>query len=170
MTSPTWDPSHGWAPNPDTITDVMLYLQTGTYHGCPLRGSTSSWLWQKQILTVNHCTEVRDPCGRVRGRIEGAEGDGNSIGRPTISTNTDPWELPETKPPTKEHTQGGLMAWHICSRRLPCQGSVAEDVSNPVETWCPPLGSPSQRQRGEEMREELCEGSNGNEGATLECK
>ena len=57
-----------------------------------------------QILTANHWTEVRDPYGRVRGRIEGAEGDGNPIGRPTVSTNLDPWELPETEPPTKEHT------------------------------------------------------------------
>lgn len=65
-----------------------------------------------QILTANHWTEVRDPYGRVRGRIEGAEGDGNPIGRPTVSTNLDPWELPETEPPTKEHTWAGP--------RLPC--------------------------------------------------
>ena len=46
-----------------------------------------------QILTANHWTEVRDPNGRVRGRIEGAEGDGNPIGRPTVSKNSDPCEL-----------------------------------------------------------------------------
>jgi hypothetical protein len=34
-----------------------------------------------QILTANHWTEVRDLYGRVRGRIKGAEGDGNPIGR-----------------------------------------------------------------------------------------
>ena len=46
----------------------------------------------------------------VRGKIEGAEGDGNPIGRPTVSTNLDPWELPETEPPTKEHTwKGGCL-------------------------------------------------------------
>jgi hypothetical protein len=61
-----------------------------------------------QISTAKHWTEVGDPCGRVRGRIEGTEGDGNPIGRPTVSTNLDPWELPETKPPTKEHTQADL--------------------------------------------------------------
>ena len=43
----------------------------------------------------------------VRGKIEGAEGDGNPIGSPTVSTNLDPWELPEKEPPTKEHTQAG---------------------------------------------------------------
>ena len=46
-----------------------------------------------------------DHYSRVRGRTEGAEGDGNPIGRPTVSTNLEPWELPETEPPTKEHRQ-----------------------------------------------------------------
>ena len=59
-------------------------------------------------LTANHWTEVRDPNGRVRGRIEGAEGDGNPIGRPIISTNTNPWEIPKSKLPVKEHEQAGL--------------------------------------------------------------
>ena len=56
-----------------------------------------------QILTGKHWTEVRDSYGRVRGRIEGAEGDCNPIGRTTVSTNPDPLELPETEPPTKEY-------------------------------------------------------------------
>jgi hypothetical protein len=61
-----------------------------------------------QILTANHRTELGDPYGRVRGRIEETEGDGNPIGRSRVSTNPDPSELPETKPPTKEHTWAGL--------------------------------------------------------------
>jgi hypothetical protein len=44
-----------------------------------------------------------DHYSRVRGRTEGAEGDGNPIGRPTVSTNLEPWDFPETEPPTKEH-------------------------------------------------------------------
>ena len=63
-----------------------------------------------QILMANHWTEVRDPYGGIRGRTEGGEGDDNPIGRPTMSTNLDPWELLETEPPTKEHTQAGLRA------------------------------------------------------------
>ena len=55
---------------------------------------------QMQILTAKHWIEVRDPYGRVGGRIEGAEGDGNPIGRPAISIKLDPWELLETKPQT----------------------------------------------------------------------
>ena len=41
----------------------------------------------------------------VRGRIKGTEGDGNPIGRPTVLIILDPWELLETEPQTKEHTQ-----------------------------------------------------------------
>jgi hypothetical protein len=61
-----------------------------------------------QILTTNHWNEVGDPYERVRGRTEGAKGDGNPIGRVTISTNLHPWELPEPEPPSKEHTWASL--------------------------------------------------------------
>ena len=54
-----------------------------------------------QILTPNHWTEVWDPYGRIRGRIEGGEWDANPIGRPKVSTNLDPRELPETELPTR---------------------------------------------------------------------
>ena len=107
MTGPTWDPSHGWAPNLNTITDAMLYLQIGAWHGWPLKASTSSQLRQMQILTVDHWTEVGDPYGRVRGRFEGTERDGHLIGRTKLLSNWDPWELPDTKPPTKEHILAG---------------------------------------------------------------
>jgi hypothetical protein len=36
--------------------------------------------------------------------MKGAEGEGNPMGRPTESTNPYPWEIPEMKPSTKEHT------------------------------------------------------------------
>jgi hypothetical protein len=71
---------------------------------------------------------------RVRGRIEGTEGDGNPIGRQTKSTNLDPWELPHTNPPTKEHTQAVPRPWYLCRRGLPCLASVREGTPNPVET------------------------------------
>jgi hypothetical protein len=38
ITGPTWDTSHEQAPIPDTINDVLLYLQIEAY--CPLRGFT----------------------------------------------------------------------------------------------------------------------------------
>jgi hypothetical protein len=87
-----------------------------------------------QILIANLWPEVRDHYGRVRGRIEGAEGDGNHIGRPTMSTKLDLWELPETETSNKEHTWPVQGPHHICSRGLPCLASVGEDMPNPVET------------------------------------
>ena len=46
-TGPNLDPTQGEAPRPDTITDAMVYLQTGAYHDCPLKGPTSSWKSQR---------------------------------------------------------------------------------------------------------------------------
>jgi hypothetical protein len=37
------------------------------------------------------------------GKIEGPEQDRNSTGRPTESTNMDPWGISEAEPPTKEY-------------------------------------------------------------------
>lgn len=61
-----------------------------------------------QILTAKHWREIRDSDERVSVRIEVTEGDSNYIGRPTVTSNLDLWELPERKPPTKEHTEAGL--------------------------------------------------------------
>jgi hypothetical protein len=52
----------------------------------------------------------RDPYGRVRGRIAGTEEYGNHIARSTVSTNLDPWGLPDTEPPTKEHPTPALVS------------------------------------------------------------
>jgi hypothetical protein len=60
-----------------------------------------------QILTAKHWMKVGNPYGRVGRRIGGPEGDDNPIGRPTVSTNLDPWELPETKAGAKKHPQAG---------------------------------------------------------------
>ena len=40
LTGPTWAPSHGRTPRPDTITDAMMCLQTGAWHDCSLRDHT----------------------------------------------------------------------------------------------------------------------------------
>ena len=87
-----------------------------------------------QILTAKHWIEVGDLYGRVRGRIEGIEGDGNLTGEPTVlSTNLKLWELPEIGPPTKEHTWAG-------QRLLASPASVGEAVPNPIKTWSPRVG------------------------------
>jgi hypothetical protein len=43
-----------------------------------------------QILTLNHWTEVRDSYKGIKGRTEGAEGEGNLIGSPAVTINPDP--------------------------------------------------------------------------------
>jgi hypothetical protein len=60
-----------------------------------------------QILTANNWTEVWHPYGRIRGRTEGTEVYDYPIGRSTVSPIPDSWELPETKPTTKEHRWAG---------------------------------------------------------------
>jgi hypothetical protein len=64
---------------------------------------------------------LKSPC-----KLEGAEGAGNPIKQPTVLNNLDPWEFPETKPPTKE--------LYTRSRGLPCLVSVGKDVLIPVDT------------------------------------
>jgi hypothetical protein len=54
-----------------------------------------------QILTANNGTWVRDPYVRVRGRIKRGEGSGNHIARLRVSTNLEPWEISESKSPSK---------------------------------------------------------------------
>ena len=85
-----------------------------------------------QILTARLWTELGDRYGRVRGRIEGAEGDGNPIGRPTVSSNLDPWSSQRNKLPTKEHSWSVPPA-HM-SRGLPCLAPLGEEVPDLVET------------------------------------
>jgi hypothetical protein len=73
---------------PDTVNDTLLCLQIGAC--CPLRGSTKQ-LTQMQTPTTKQWMKLGDCYGRIRGRFEGPEGDRNSKGRPTESTNLDPW-------------------------------------------------------------------------------
>jgi hypothetical protein len=76
-----------------------------------MRGPTRTFLRQMQIFTANHWTENKDPYARVRRRSEGVEEDGNPIGRPTVSTKSDPWEITDLKPPTEERPK----SWSVVS-------------------------------------------------------
>lgn len=80
MTGPTWDQSPGQEPNPDTITDPMLCLQTVAQYDCIPRGSTQKLIETDEDTPTKHWTEVGDRYGRDKGRIEGTEGDGNPKG------------------------------------------------------------------------------------------
>ena len=55
------------------------------------------------IFTPNQWTEAGDPCGLIREKLEEDEEEGDPIGRPAISTNLDPQDLSDTKPPTRQH-------------------------------------------------------------------
>jgi hypothetical protein len=54
-----------------------------------------------QIFLPNQLTKAGDPCGWIREKLEEAEEEGGLIGRPTVSTNLDPWDLSYTEPPTR---------------------------------------------------------------------
>ncbi|EDL24446.1 mCG1048826 [Mus musculus] len=69
-----------------------------------------------QILTANHWTEVRDPYGRLRR----AEGDGNPIGRPTVSTNWTPGSSQRVNRQPKIINGLVRAIQHMCSKGLPC--------------------------------------------------
>jgi hypothetical protein len=90
-----------------------------------------------QIHTANHWTEPGDFNGRVKRRTEGAEGDCNSIGRTTLSTNWTPQSSQELN-----YQPSGIHGWlhgshYICSRELPYLASVVEEALDPVEACCP---------------------------------
>jgi hypothetical protein len=84
-------------------------LQTGAC--CPLRGSTQQLTQTDTDTHSQWWIETEDSYRRNGGRIVGPEGNRNSIGRPTESTNLDPWGS-ESEPPTKEHTQAGPRSPH----------------------------------------------------------
>jgi hypothetical protein len=61
-----------------------------------------------QTSIAQHWEEVRDPYGRLEGRIEGPEEGRNPTERLTMSIIQDLSELSETESPTKEHTWAGM--------------------------------------------------------------
>ena len=62
--------------------------------------------------------------------MEEAKEEGDPIVRPAVSTNLDPWELPDTEPPTRQHAGASqIPAPDTYSRGLPDLASVGEDTS-----------------------------------------
>jgi hypothetical protein len=78
------------SPRPDTITDVVFFLKTGAWHGCPLRDPTSSWVRQMQILSMQPMDCSREYLWLIIERLEAGEEVGYPIGKPAVSTNKDP--------------------------------------------------------------------------------
>jgi hypothetical protein len=118
----------------------------------------SSWLRQIQTPTAKQWIELEDSYGRTGERIVGPEGDRNSTGRPTESTNLDPWSSQSlNRQPRNIHRLNlgfPTHAWQICGLMwvlnnwikgylyveyvllagLPCLASVGEAPSL-TETW-----------------------------------
>jgi hypothetical protein len=65
----------------DTVAYALLCLQTGAWYSCLLRGSTSTWVRQMQLLKANYWIYLGNPYRRVNRRTTGAEGDCNTIGK-----------------------------------------------------------------------------------------
>jgi hypothetical protein len=90
--------------------DAMLCLQTRPYHSSPLQSSIQQ-LKQMQMATDKQWTKIGDLHGRVRGRPGSPQWDGKPTVKASVSSILDGWELPETEPPTRKHTQAGLRPW-----------------------------------------------------------
>jgi len=69
----------------------------------------SSKLKQIQRPRSKHQSELQESYGRVRGMIKGPDENWDSTERPTESINLEPWGLPKSEPPTKEHIWAGPM-------------------------------------------------------------
>ena len=69
---------------------------------------------------AKHWMEFEDSYGRIAGKIVGPEGDRNSKGRPTESTNMDPWGSQSLNHQSKSIHRLDLGLSHICSRCAAC--------------------------------------------------
>lgn len=77
------------------------------------------------------------------GRIEAVEGEGDPIGRPTISTNLEPREHPETEPPTRQATWADLKPltyilkdFLVCPQWKMCLILKRLEASGNRKAWC----------------------------------
>lgn len=69
MTAPNSDLVSGQEPNPNTINDTLLCLQTGTFHNCLLRGSTQQPLERDAETHTQTLGEAQESYKRVAGRL-----------------------------------------------------------------------------------------------------
>lgn len=67
-----------------------------------------------QILTASdHQTEVGNPYGGIRGRIQGPKEDGFPLGKQVVSSNPNPWDLLETVPQSESIHRLVQGPWNI---------------------------------------------------------
>lgn len=58
------------------------------------------------------------------GRVEGPEENGTSTGRPALTTNLDPWELPESEPPPKSIQELDTAGTYAADKQLSLHGGL----------------------------------------------
>lgn len=78
-TCPNWNSTQRDVQMLDTITDTVVFLQTGALANCSMRGPTGRLMRQWYINTYNQCTEIMNTCGSIRKRLEEAEGASNCL-------------------------------------------------------------------------------------------
>ena len=98
----------------DTINGTVLCLQTGIYHGCPLRGSTD-----QLILTyADTHNQTMDGAWALLGRIGGRIAAPKWIETPQENQVYQlTWSLgySETEPQPKNIIELGYASQHVCS-------------------------------------------------------
>jgi len=120
-----------------TVTKPRQYCWCQEVHAdrsCLLRGSARAWQIQRRMLAANHWTEKGIPTGRVRGRIEGAEGICHPI-RTTMPTNQSSQWLNHHPESTHGQTHGSS---YIFSKEWPCWAPTGEEALGPA-TAQPPV-------------------------------
>lgn len=95
MTGPTLDPSYGKEPTPETVSNPLPCLQTGTYHKFLLRDGGRC-----EKSTAKHQLKPGESCGRVFVRSELVGTVRDMTRRPTELTNLGSWGLRENGLPS----------------------------------------------------------------------
>jgi len=131
--------------NKRLFADVKKCRLTGAWYSHLLRGCARAWQIQRWMFAANYWTENGVLIGKVRERIEGAEGVWNPI-RTTMPTNQSSQELNHHPKNIHGQTHGSSC---ICSRAWPCWAPLGGEVLGPAKAQCPGIG---ECQDGEERR------------------
>ena len=79
------------------------YYSCYVYKQRPIKSVLQKAQQAAERVGCSQWTETGDPCVWIRELLQEAEEEGDPIGRPTISTNLEPWDLSDTEQPTRQH-------------------------------------------------------------------
>jgi hypothetical protein len=101
----SWIWLKGWPQNLTLLLRLWSAHKKGPIMSIyPLKDPTGSWKGQMELFVPNQWTEAAAPYDWVRGKLEEAEEEGDSVGEPEVSTNLDPRDLSDTGSPTRQYT------------------------------------------------------------------